>query len=181
VFTANFAYTVPFGRDRWYGGWLWSGISTARTGLPLSVSVTRKATDLPDANVLGTQRPDLIPGVPLYLDYGTTGLWLNPAAFRAPAIGAWGNLGRGVLRAPGLFQIDTSLSKRTRITEHLALEFGVEAFNLLNHPQLGAPTANISSASTSPTGFGHITSTVNTSPVGSGTPREIQFLTRLTF
>jgi hypothetical protein len=63
----------------------------------------------------------------------------------------------------------------------LALEFGVEAFNLLNHPQLGVPAANISSASTSPTGFGHITSTVNTSPVGSGTPREVQFLTRFTF
>jgi hypothetical protein len=70
------------------------------------VSVTRKATDVPDGNVLSTQRPDRVPGAPLYLDYGATGLWLNPAAFSVPAKGTWGNLGRNVLRAPGLFQID---------------------------------------------------------------------------
>jgi hypothetical protein len=177
VFTANFAYQVPFARNHWYGGWQWSGISTARTGLPLNVSVTRKATDVPDGNVLSTQRPDLVPNVPLYLDYGTTGLWLNPAAFSVPAKGTWGNLGRNVLRAPGLFQIDTSLAKRLRLTERMGLEFGLEAFNILNHPQLGAPAANTSSTSN----FGRITSAINTSPVGAGTPRQFQFFTRLSF
>jgi hypothetical protein len=177
VFTANFAYQVPLGRHRWYGGWQWSGITTARTGLPLNVSVTRKATDVLDGNVLATERPDLVPGVPLYLDYGTTGLWLNPAAFTTPAKGTWGNLGRNVLRAPGLFQIDTALSKRIPLRERLALDFGVEAFNIMNHPQLGAPGANTSST----TSFGRIVSTVNSSPVGAGTPREIQFMLRLSY
>ena len=181
VFTTNFAYAVPFGRGRWYGGWQWSGLATTRTGLPMVVSVTRKATDVLDGNVLATQRPDLVPGVPLYLDYASAGLWLNPAAFRTPAVGTWGNLGRGVLRAPGLFQIDTALSKRTRIREALSVEFGLEAFNLLNHPQLAAPTGNISSSAATPTGFGHITAPINTSPVGAGTPRQLQALIRLSF
>ena len=63
-----------------------------RTGLPLNVTVTRKATDVLDGNVLSSQRPDLVPGVPLDLDYRTTGLWLNPAAFAVPAKGTWGGL-----------------------------------------------------------------------------------------
>jgi hypothetical protein len=178
VFTANFAYQIPFHRNRWYGGWQWSGIATAHTGLPLNVSVTRKATDVLDGNVLSTERPDLVPGVPLYLDYGTTGLWLNSAAFAVPAKGKWGNLGRNVLRAPGLFQIDTALSKRVRLTEKMGLDLGLEAFNILNHPQLGPPGANISSTSN----FGRITAPINaSSPVGAGTPRQIQFMARFAF
>ncbi|MCU1260719.1 MAG: hypothetical protein JWO80_3604, partial [Bryobacterales bacterium] len=177
VFTANFAYQIPFRRSHWYGGWQWSGTSTARTGLPLSVSVTRKASDVPDGNVLSTERPNLVPGVPLYLDYGTTGLWLNPAAVAIPAKGTWGNLGRNVLRAPGLFQIDTALSKQFRVTEHMGLDLGAEAFNILNHPQLGAPGVNISSTSN----FGKITTPINTSPVGAGTPRQVQVFMRLSF
>ena len=177
VFTANFAYQIPAGRAHWYGGWQWSGTSIARTGLPINVSVTRKASDVLDGNVLSTERPNLVPGVPLYLDYGTTGLWLNPAAFAVPAKGTWGNLGRNVLRAPGLFQIDTALSKRIHVSELLGLDLGMEAFNILNHPQLGAPGANISSTSS----FGRITAPINISPVGAGTPRQVQAFVRLNF
>jgi hypothetical protein len=47
----------------------------------------------------------------------------------------------------------------------------------MNHPQLGAPAANISSAAT----FGLITAPVNTSPVGAGGPRQMQFFGRVSF
>jgi hypothetical protein len=60
----------------------------------------------------------------------------------------------------------------------MRLELGVEAFNILNHPQLGPPGSNISSTSN----FGRITAPINaSSPVGAGTPRQIQFLGRLAF
>lgn len=177
VLTSNFAYQLPFGQKHWYGGWQWSGIASARSGLPLNVTVTRKATDVPDGNTLSSERPDLVPGVPLYLDYGASGLWLNAAAFTAPKPGTWGNLGRNVLRAPGLFQIDTAVSKKTRFGEKLSFEFGVEVFNLMNHPQLGNPGVNISSTSS----FGKITAPINTSPVGAGTPRQVQLMTRFSF
>jgi opacity protein-like surface antigen len=177
AFTSNFAYAIPIGNHRWYGGWEWTGIATARVGLPLNVTVSRKATDVLDGNTLSSERPDLVPGVPLYLDYGTTGLWINSAAFKAPAKGAWGNFGRNVLRAPSLFQIDTGLSKRTPITERASLDFRVEVFNVLNHPQLGSPGTNSSSTAS----FGRITAPVNTSPIGAGTPRQVQMMLRLSF
>ncbi|MBO0720498.1 MAG: TonB-dependent receptor, partial [Blastocatellia bacterium] len=170
-------YQLPFARNRWFGGWEWSGIATARTGLPLNITVTRTAASLLDGNTLSAQRPNLVPGVPLYLDYGATGRWLNIAAFAVPASGEWGNLGRNALRGPGEFQIDTALLKRMRLTERIGMEFGVQVFNIANHPQLGNPAINISSAAN----FGRITTPINTTPVGSGTPRQIQFLTRLEF
>jgi hypothetical protein len=177
AFTANFAYQIPFQRTHWYGGWNWSGTSTVRTGLPFNVSVTRAAAALPDGNVLSAQRPNVVPGVPLYLDYSSTGLWLNPAAFSVPAGGTWGNLGRDVLRAPAVVQIDTALSKTFKLTERLGLQFGVQAFNILNHPLLAPPGSNLSSASS----FGKITAPLNTSPIGAGTPRRIQVFARFSF
>jgi len=177
VFTTNAAYQLPFARKHWYGGWDWSGIATARTGLPLNVTISRKATDVVDGNTLSAERPNLVPGVPLYLDYGTTGRWINPAAFSIPAVGTWGNFGRNVLRAPGLFQIDTALAKKFRIGEKTSADFGVQAFNILNHPQLGAPAVNFSSTSN----FGRITAPINTAPVGAGTPRQVQLFLRLAF
>ena len=83
----------------------------------------------------------------------------------------------GVVRAPGLFQIDSALTKNVKLTEATSLEIGAQAFNLMNHPQLGIPGANISSTSN----FGRITSPINSSPVGAGTPRQFQFLMRLQF
>lgn len=177
VFTSYFVYELPFLRDnRWLGGWQWTGIATARTGVPINVTVTRKASDMPDGNTLSSLRPNLVAGVPLYLDYATTGLWLNSAAFAVPAPGTWGNLQRNIARAPGLVQLDTALSKRLPLSGRMGLEFGIQVFNILNRPQLGSPNANISSAS-----FGRITSLVNSSPVGVGTPRQMQLEMRVSF
>jgi hypothetical protein len=175
--TSYFAYELPFAREnRMLGGWQWTGIATARTGMPLNVTVTRKASDMPDGNTLSAQRPDLVPGVPLYLDYNVTGRWLNLAAFAVPAAGTWGNLPRNAVRAPGLFQFDTALSKRIAMMSRAGLEVGVQIFNVFNRPQLGAPNTNISSAS-----FGRITSLVNSSPIGAGTPRQVQLELRISF
>ena len=52
----------------------------------------------------------------------------------------------------------------------------MEVFNLFNHPQLGNPNVNFSSNL-----FGQITSIVNTTPIGTGTARSIQFAARFTF
>jgi hypothetical protein len=69
------------------------------------------------------------------------------------------------------------VSKRTKVSERTAFEFGAQIFNIMNHPQLGALAANISSAAT----FGLITAPVNTSPVGAGGPRQMQFFGRVSF
>ena len=44
----------------------------------------------------------------------------------------FGALGRNTLVGPGLFNIDSTLSKHFRVTERYAVEIRAEAFNLVN-------------------------------------------------
>ena len=102
---------------------------------------------LPDGNDQTNQRPDVIPGVPLTLPgAGHNGVPLiNPAAFQAPPVDAMEILFasamklNGMIRALDSWQIDMALTKTTKLTERVAMEFGVQAFNILNHVQLGDP------------------------------------------
>jgi hypothetical protein len=76
--------------------------------------------------------------------------------------------------------MDLGLGKRIPVTERVAVEFRSEFFNIFNHPQYGPPGSDVSGS-----GFGVINQTVNTntpvSPVGAGTPREMQFALRVSF
>ncbi len=187
--TINSVYLLPMGPGRKYlrsggvvgalvGGWELSNIISARTGQPVIVTVSRRAADLPDQNATSTQRPDVVPGVSLTPPGGSTPWqWINPAAFKVPGPGQWGNAGRDILRGPGQFQIDAGLTKRTQIFEAVNMEIRVEAFNVLNKPQYAAPQSNLSS----PGNFGRITSVMNTGATGSGTPRQFQLAVRMNF
>ncbi len=186
-FNANTIYELPFGRNRKYltqrgvaqsvlGGWQLSLIATARTGIPVNVTVDRSASAVPDGNTQ-TQRPDLISSASLIAAAGATVAdWINLGAFAVPANGTFGNAGRNLVRAPGIWQADISLGKEFRVKERASVEFLASAFNLFNRAQFGLPAADISSAT-----FGRITTTVNSSVTGSGTPRQFQFMLRLTF
>jgi len=161
---------------------------------------------LPDGNDQTSQRPDVIPGVPLTLPGGGhNGVPLiNAAAFQAPPVDANGNFtrfgdaGNGLIRTLDTWQVDLALSKETRLTERFLMEFGVQAFNLFNHVQLGDPgnftlvyaPGQTPSNLTVPGTFGIISSTVNfnnnndnaASPnTGTGLPRQIQFMLRFKF
>jgi hypothetical protein len=187
VFNVNAVYELPFGRGRRYlrsgvlsaiaGGWEWAGIATARTGKPVTITVSRAAAALPDQNVTSTQRPDVVPGVSVKPAAQTMSGWLNLAAFSVPAAGKWGNAGRNLATSPALWSIDSALTRRQPVWERATLEFRFEVFNLLNHPQLGVPAASISAPAT----FGRITQPINTGATGSGTPRQMEFAMRLSF
>ncbi len=179
-FTLNSVYEIPY-RARilrtLFRGWSLSGIATARSGRPVNITISRSASVVPGGYNL-TQRPDLVPGVSLTPPGGSTpAQWFNPAAFAVPAPGTWGNAGRDLGRGPSLYQIDLSLARRIAVSERTHLEFRAEAFNVLNRTQLGDPTGDV----TVPAQFGLIQSTINTTPIGSGTPRQIQFMIRLFF
>ena len=162
-----------------FGGWQLSGIGLARTGLPGNVTLSRSASALPDG-INGSQRPDLVPGQSLYPDNQTPGRWLNPYAFTTPANGTWGNAGRNIVRVPGIWQIDTSLEKRFPITERIGLSFRWDVFNVLNRSQIGRPVLTWTDP-TKGTTFGTINGPYTTSAVGTGTPRQMQFMLRLSF
>jgi hypothetical protein len=86
-------------------------------------------------------RPDLISGVPLYLNDPALpgGMRFNPAAFSLPPAGRQGTLGRNVLRGFPLSQIDLSLRRQFNFTERWNLQFRADLFNIFNHPNFGDP------------------------------------------
>jgi hypothetical protein len=173
----SLSYVLPFGRTKRWGGWSISAVNSFRTGLPLSVTTSRKATDTPDGNT-NQQRPDVVAGVSLIPAAGQSiNNWTNIAAFSNPAHGTWGNAGADIVRGPKLFQIDTALAKDTRLTESTRLTFRADIFNIFNHPELGPPNLNFSAPAT----FGRITSLLNTSPIGTGGCRSIQLALRIMF
>jgi hypothetical protein len=186
-FSASSIYKLPVGRghsymgnatrleDLFLGGWQVSSIGTARSGLPINVTISRSTKALPD-QLNKNQRPDIVPGVSVYAAHKTPSSWLNPAAFAAPAAGAHGDAARNIARAPGLWQFDTSLQKRFPVTERLGISFRAEAFNLFNVAHYGTPASVFSG-----TNFGVITSAFSKNAVGTGTPRELQFMLRADF
>lgn len=184
--TSNWVWELPVGPGqrfwnrggllgRLLEGWQLSGIWTARTGRALNITVTRSSKDLPDGNT-ANQRPDIVPGIPMYPPEGKTfARWLNLAAFAVPPAGRWGNAGRHIARGPGLVQVDVALQKRTRFQERHSLIVRAEAFNLFNRVQAGDPGTNISTAN-----FGIILSGLNRT-IGTGTARQLQFALRYEF
>jgi hypothetical protein len=122
-------------------------------------------------------RPNLVPGVSLAPPGGSTpSLWINPAAFSIPAAQTFGTAGRSIARGPDLYQLDLSLAKTVSLTERLRIQFRSDAFNIFNRAQYGQPSGTLLTSQ-----FGIITSTVNTTPVGTGTPRQLQFLIKVSF
>jgi len=170
-----------------FRNWTANSIFFARSALP---------TDL-IADSLG-DRPDVVPGQPLYL-YGSGfpgGKSFNSAAFSIPPNGLDGDLGRNVLRGLGAWQIDFSLHREFRLSEGLSLQLRAEAFNIFNHPNFANPSdldaPGRLTLAPGP-GFGSATQTLATglSPsnvVGQlsplfqiGGPRSMQFALRLRF
>ena len=157
------SYEIPFGRDRKFasninrgldaviGGWGASFAYTAHSGYPITVQ------DSSNPSLQATRStvwPDLI-GDPVPSDQSLTN-WLNRAAFRSAALGTFGNAGVGIVRAPGYWNLDFSLSKRVATFGRQFAMIRLEAFNILNHPAFGPPDRNIQSQT-----FGTITSVTN--------------------
>jgi hypothetical protein len=186
-FASSVIWQIPVGRGRTLlgnapkavdlilGGWQLSGIGTARAGLPLNITISRPAGALPD-QINSGQRPNCVAGESLYPDHQTVQHWLNAGAFVLPAPGTWGNCGRNLARAPGIWQMDTALQKRVPLSERVGLNFRAEVFNVFNRAQYGAPILSLPSGN-----FGLVTNTFNNSPTGAGTPRDIQMMLRLDF
>jgi hypothetical protein len=160
VFNVALSYRVPLqsgGFLRTLGsGWLIAPRFTAQTGLPLDL--------YQDEVILANDsyveyRPNLVPGVPIYLHGAAAdvngepapGNWrLNRAAFACTtatnANGSCsgtptmqGTLGRNYVRDPGFYNINLSAERTFPVYERLNLSFRVDAFNILNHPNLAGP------------------------------------------
>jgi hypothetical protein len=153
MFVSNAVYVLPSFK-KWgsvanhvLGGWQLNGIVTLLSGIPLDVvtNVNPNYVGLASTPGNGGYRPDLVPGVPIYLQGADHTVYLNPAAFALPAPGTFGNLKRGFVRQPGLKNVDFSVAKNWKVKEKYGIQFRAEMFNLFNHtnfngfdPGLGA-------------------------------------------
>jgi hypothetical protein len=177
------SYELPFGPGKHHladsgfagklaGGWQINGIATLLSGFPFTPQVGASRSG--DGDTRNPDRPILNPSFtgPIVLNKQTQ--WFDPRAFLLPAIGTWGNAGRGILTGPGLSELDLSVFKSTPIAERANLQFRAEAFNLLNHANFGTPNAVVFSGTAISGSAGLITATATTS-------RQIQFGLKLVF
>ena len=137
-----------------FGGWQVTGIINAQTGGPLTLL---SGSDRSSSG-LGADRVNYIGG-------DTTGgggcaaneapcvNFLNTTAFAQPAVGTFGNIGKGAVRGPGLFNWDMGLFRNIPVGERLRLQFRFEYFNVLNHTNFNDPNISLGAA-----GFGGIRS-----------------------
>ena len=146
TFSAAFTYDIPSAAGGIWkqvlGNWSADSIVYARSALPVNV-VTGK-NPFPGASGTGANgsvRPDLVAGVPLWIDDPNVagGRKINPAAFVAATGAVQGDLGRNALRGFGATQVDLTLRRQFRVRERLTLQARGDFFNLLNHPNFGPP------------------------------------------
>ena len=122
----------------------------------------------------GHDRPNLINPLGVYTGRKITQTiagnrsYLNASAFAQNAAGTFGNVGRNAYRGPKYIEIDSSLSRSFPLPEKLRLDLRLEAFNVLNHPNLGNPSGALNA-----TTFGQISS--------SAAPRIFQGAVKIIF
>jgi Carboxypeptidase regulatory-like domain/TonB dependent receptor len=190
-FVANVVYELPFGRGTYFGGWQISAVASAHSNVPFTPVLSFDNADL--QSLLTSERPDLVgnpyTGVcPNGGRVGTPSCWFNPSAFALPPPGQFGTAGRNILRGPAFAQFDLALQKGFRLPEGTNITFGVEAYNLFNHPNFAVPSNTQSPLTLGGNGdavfkdaAGNFTNNVGRifTTVGSG--RQIQLDARFTF
>ena len=162
----SFLWDLPFGKGRKFGsglagaaaklagGWSLSGAIIQTSGNPFTplISFNHSRSGVAGATATTVDRPNLRPGYSNNPVTGDPDRWYDPNAFELPPAGFFGNLGRNTLIGPGFSNTDFSLVKDTaveRISERFRIQFRVEFFNALNHPNFDLPgnAQNATSAS----------------------------------
>jgi hypothetical protein len=184
-FVLSGVWQLPVGRGRpvgsdWsrgvdliLGGWEISPILSVQGGLPLTINQPQVT------NIGGERRsrPDRLADGSLPEDQRSVDRWFDTAAFLPLSVTPgqagftpnriFGNAGVGIVRGPGLINLDFNLAKTFSITERFSAQLRGEFFNALNHSNCGVPGV------TTGAGFGQIVSAYDA--------RIIQFALKLRF
>jgi len=208
----NASWDLPFGPNHHFlnhgpapvgfavSGWTTSAIVATQTGFPFSPQLGYNPPGNGDTR--NPMRPSWNPSFSGSLYPHTVSQWFDPSAFLQPTVsvpnssgtgntiyGTYGNVRRDSLVGPGLTDVDFSVTKTSRVTERLGVQFRAELFNILNHTNFLTPNEVVySSAPTISTSGGVQTVTASAvSPTAgvitatSTTSRQIQFGLKLTF
>ncbi len=168
--------------------WSLENVFQGRTAPPVDVQYSQLSFNFEPAAV----RPDVVPGIPLYLfgpQYpGGKAIDFTPGAVPGgcpdgnPSVGPFcsppidptsgnpirqGNLGRDSLRGFGAFQWDFAVHRDFPIHERVKMQFRAEFFNVLNHPNFGPPIGDLSNPAAANPQFGLSTQMLGRSLGGS--------------
>jgi hypothetical protein len=182
-------WQLPIGRDRALGsgmsrvadliigGWQLSTIVTAKSGLPVNVSLGASGNDpitgqpfsfLPNSGG-GAYRPDRVGKPNTGIDpHDDRTKFLDVNAFRLQAPNTPGNSARNVAWGPSFWNFDFGINKQFPINESVHVDFRLEMFNAFNHTNFLRPNGQWNSSS-----FGLINDAFP--------PRQMQWAVRLGF
>ncbi|PYV95789.1 MAG: hypothetical protein DMG89_20205 [Acidobacteria bacterium] len=171
-FVVSYLYELPIGRGKpflghasplleaVFGGWQISGITLWRSGEAYTAGLSFDPTNTGS----NSPRPDRIhdpydfsfdiatqaalgcssPGhQTLDCFYNQAAFVLSPLAPGQTFAHVFGNSGRSTLRGPDQRNFDLAILKKFHVTEHHALEFRTEFFNLSNTPQFALPDGTV--------------------------------------
>jgi hypothetical protein len=208
AFSAAATYALPGPQENKFarallGNWFADTVVSARSAVPVDL-ISSFSTII--AGLQTVVRPDLIQGLPLYLDdplapggrrFNNT---IDPARpgckgpFCPAGPGRQGTLGRNVMRGFPMWQVDLALRRQFSLGERATLQLRAEAFNIFNHPNFGDPGTNTDNANAlSSPFFGQSTQMLKTSLGTGGTtggfsplyqiggPRSMQLALKLQF
>jgi hypothetical protein len=207
VFNAFYVYDIPLGKghrfasqaiaDKILGGWYTSGIVTAYSGLPLTVTQSNPAfggglqlspntTAIPTVPITGGVGENFVvgktAGTSAALATGSgMNLFGNPdqiyGDFRWVNLSTDTRTGRGnpIFGLP-FRNFDVTFGKTTHVTERVLTRFSADFFNVFNHPNFNNPTLSL----TNPAAFGVISGTF-TPPNRTNSARWIEFGLRVEF
>jgi carboxypeptidase family protein len=164
-------WELPWGARKLYGGWGMSGISSWRSGFPVSFDAGPRL-GIQNISVIttgGIGRPNAAGAfnfnpLPAGSAGAPNGLNSDPEPGRRisvyaqslglsqPLLGNFGTLGRNSHRAGGQANFDWNIYKNTRITERVSVQLRCELYNIFNNHSFQDVNRNISNP-----GFGQYT------------------------
>jgi trimeric autotransporter adhesin len=120
--------------------WTISSQINAASGLPQTpvFSLTISGT-----GVTGPMRPDLT-GADIYK--APPGLHLNPAGYKAPVPGYWGNAGRNSITGPSQFALSASVGRTFHVSNRTRINLNISANNALNYAAFTSWDATLGSS-----------------------------------
>jgi hypothetical protein len=168
--SASAVVELPFGKGRHWvtsgfgaallGGWQINALTRLSTGTPVTPTVPGTVLNAPGSS----QFADCLGPV---AKIGERTRWwdrsnlADPNAV-SPTTPRFGTCGVGVLRGPGLINVDMGVFRRIHVSERISVQLRGEAFNISNTPHFANPNADPSSGN-----FGLIGNVQNTGREGN--------------
>ena len=132
-------------------GWWFGTILAAQSGFPLTAVLSSDRALQNNTAQQSQDRPnlDVSYNASAVVTHNPAG-WLNLSMFDIPPAGTLGNEPRdNIMAGPGLLNLDLSVNKDFKLRmlgEQGALQFRMETFNILNHPNFNVPNVTVWSA-----------------------------------